>query len=238
MKIFNVPNLLSLSRILSVPVFIILMLEPSPARALAAGIVFSLASATDWLDGYLARKWGQVTKMGKLLDPIADKILIMSALVILVELRADVVPREDDGVDRVAIVERSPLEVIRVFLPTNQATCTTPSSLAAMAAIKEICAFMLRESVWCHAEYVLLKADPQDCYERLRGRRRESERCVPLDYLMNLHDRYECMFAAFDFHTIDGSKGHVKIAARIADIAGMSEEFERLHPRYKRKRDA
>ena len=89
--IFNVPNLLSLSRILSVPIFIVLMLEPSPVRTLAAGIVFSLASATDWLDGYLARKWGQVTKMGKLLDPIADKILIMSALVILVELRPDIV---------------------------------------------------------------------------------------------------------------------------------------------------
>jgi CDP-diacylglycerol--glycerol-3-phosphate 3-phosphatidyltransferase len=90
-KIFNVPNLLSMSRILSVPVFIILMMEPSPLRALSAGIVFSLASATDWLDGHLARKWGQVTKMGKLLDPIADKILIMSALVILVEIRSDVV---------------------------------------------------------------------------------------------------------------------------------------------------
>ena len=90
-KILNIPNLLSLSRILSVPVFILLMLEPSPIRALTAGIVFSLASATDWLDGYLARKWGQVTKVGKLLDPIADKILIMSALVILVELRSDVV---------------------------------------------------------------------------------------------------------------------------------------------------
>ena len=91
MKIFNVPNLLTISRILSVPVFIILMLEPSPVRALIAGIVFSLASATDWLDGYLARKWGQVTKFGKHLDPIADKILIMSALVVLVELRSDVV---------------------------------------------------------------------------------------------------------------------------------------------------
>jgi CDP-diacylglycerol--glycerol-3-phosphate 3-phosphatidyltransferase len=89
--IFNVPNLLSLSRILSVPIFIVLMLDPSPVRALAAGIVFSLASATDWLDGYLARKWGQVTKVGKLLDPIADKILIMSALVILVELRPEIV---------------------------------------------------------------------------------------------------------------------------------------------------
>jgi CDP-diacylglycerol---glycerol-3-phosphate 3-phosphatidyltransferase len=89
--IFNVPNLLSLSRILSVPIFIVLMLDPSPVRTLAAGIVFSLASATDWLDGYLARKWGQVTKMGKLLDPIADKILIMSALVILVELPPHIV---------------------------------------------------------------------------------------------------------------------------------------------------
>jgi len=91
LNIFNIPNLLSLSRILSVPVFIILMLEPSPVRALLAGIVFSLASATDWLDGYLARRWGQVTKIGKLLDPIADKILIMSALVILVEIRSDIV---------------------------------------------------------------------------------------------------------------------------------------------------
>ena len=55
----NIPNLLSISRILAVPVFIVLMLEPTPLRALAAGIVFSLASATDWLDGYLARRLGQ-----------------------------------------------------------------------------------------------------------------------------------------------------------------------------------
>jgi CDP-diacylglycerol--glycerol-3-phosphate 3-phosphatidyltransferase len=86
MNIFNIPNLLSISRILAVPVFIILMLEPSPIRALIAGVVFGLASATDWLDGYLARRWGQVTKIGKLLDPVADKILIMSALVVLVEI--------------------------------------------------------------------------------------------------------------------------------------------------------
>jgi len=82
----NVPNLLSISRILAVPVFIVLMLEPTPLRALLAGIVFSIASATDWLDGYLARKWGQVTKIGKLLDPIADKILVASALIILVDI--------------------------------------------------------------------------------------------------------------------------------------------------------
>lgn len=86
LKIFNIPNLLSISRILSVPVFVVLMLEPSPLRALIAGIVFALASATDWLDGHLARRWGQVTKIGKLLDPVADKILIMSAFIILVEI--------------------------------------------------------------------------------------------------------------------------------------------------------
>ncbi len=85
-NILNVPNLLSISRILAVPVFIIFMLELTPLRAVAAGIVFSLASATDWLDGYLARRWGQVTKMGKLLDPIADKILVASALIMLVEI--------------------------------------------------------------------------------------------------------------------------------------------------------
>jgi len=91
LNIFNIPNLLSISRILAVPIFIVLMLEPSPVRVFLAGIIFSIASATDWLDGHLARKWGQVTKIGKLLDPIADKILIMSALVILVEIRSDVV---------------------------------------------------------------------------------------------------------------------------------------------------
>ncbi len=88
-RVLNIPNLLSISRILAVPIFIILMLEPGPARALAAAVVFLFASATDWLDGYLARKWGQVTKMGKLLDPIADKILVASALIILVNINKE-----------------------------------------------------------------------------------------------------------------------------------------------------
>ncbi|MFA5072426.1 MAG: CDP-diacylglycerol--glycerol-3-phosphate 3-phosphatidyltransferase [Nitrospirota bacterium] len=91
MNMFNIPNLLSISRILSVPIFIVLLLNPDIVRVLTAVGIFFLASATDWLDGYLARKWGQVTKIGKLLDPIADKILIMSALVILVGMRSDVV---------------------------------------------------------------------------------------------------------------------------------------------------
>jgi CDP-diacylglycerol--glycerol-3-phosphate 3-phosphatidyltransferase len=88
----NIPNLLSISRILAVPVFIVLMLKTTAERALWAGVVFSLASITDWFDGYLARKWGQVTKLGKLLDPVADKILIASALILLVEVDPTRVP--------------------------------------------------------------------------------------------------------------------------------------------------
>lgn len=92
MKLFNIPNLLSLSRIVTVPIFIVLCLTPSPKRVFIAGIVFAIACATDWLDGYLARRLGQITKIGKLLDPVADKILVMSALVVLVNLRQNVVP--------------------------------------------------------------------------------------------------------------------------------------------------
>jgi len=88
----NVPNLLSISRILAVPVFIVLMLDPTPGRALWAGGVFALASITDWFDGYYARKWDQITKIGKLLDPLADKILIASALIVLLNTDPELVP--------------------------------------------------------------------------------------------------------------------------------------------------
>lgn len=88
----NIPNLLSISRILAVPIFVLLMLDPSPLRAFLAGVVFALASITDWLDGYLARKWEQVTRIGKLLDPIADKLLVASALIMLVQVDASRVP--------------------------------------------------------------------------------------------------------------------------------------------------
>ena len=88
----NVPNLLSVSRILAVPVFIVLMLEPTPERALWATVVFALASITDWFDGYYARKWDQITKLGKLLDPLADKILIASGLIVLLNADPELVP--------------------------------------------------------------------------------------------------------------------------------------------------
>lgn len=82
----NLPNLLTVTRILLIPVFVMLFVEPSPDRSLAAAIVFVIAAATDLLDGYLARRTGQVTKLGRLLDPIADKLLVLSALILLVQV--------------------------------------------------------------------------------------------------------------------------------------------------------
>lgn len=82
----NLPNLLTLVRILLIPVFVALFITPTPDRSLSAAIVFVVAAVTDLLDGYIARRTGQVTKLGKLLDPIADKLLVLSALILLVNM--------------------------------------------------------------------------------------------------------------------------------------------------------
>lgn len=82
----NLPNLLTLVRILLIPVFIALFITPTPDRSLSAAVVFVVAAVTDLLDGYIARRTGQVTKLGKLLDPIADKLLVLSALILLVNI--------------------------------------------------------------------------------------------------------------------------------------------------------
>mgnify|MGYP001078740548 FL=1 len=82
----NVPNVLTLLRILLVPVVVVALLDETPNGDLLAAVVFALASATDWIDGYLARSRGAVTTFGKLMDPIADKLLVVAALVSLVSL--------------------------------------------------------------------------------------------------------------------------------------------------------
>jgi CDP-diacylglycerol--glycerol-3-phosphate 3-phosphatidyltransferase len=82
----NVPNVLTLLRILAVPVIVVALLGETPnGDALAAG-VFALAALTDGLDGYIARRRDDVTTFGKLVDPLADKLLIVAALVSLVSL--------------------------------------------------------------------------------------------------------------------------------------------------------
>jgi CDP-diacylglycerol--glycerol-3-phosphate 3-phosphatidyltransferase len=82
----NLATMLTLSRIFLVPVFLTLLLENVPHGAYWATVVFIIAAITDGLDGYAARARQEVTKFGQLMDPVADKLLISSALIALVEL--------------------------------------------------------------------------------------------------------------------------------------------------------
>ena len=68
------------------PVYVLIFANPTPSRAIAAAAVFGLAALTDLLDGYLARRRAQITTIGRLLDPIADKFLVIAGLVLLVQI--------------------------------------------------------------------------------------------------------------------------------------------------------
>lgn len=82
----NLPNLLTVLRIMLVPVLVVALLGNTPAGDVLAAVVFALASLTDFVDGYLARSRGSVTTFGKLMDPLADKLLVVGALLCLVSL--------------------------------------------------------------------------------------------------------------------------------------------------------
>lgn len=80
----NLPNKITLLRILLIPLLVVFLIRPSATSSLIAALIFSAASFTDWLDGHLARTTQQITTLGKLLDPVVDKILISAALIPLV----------------------------------------------------------------------------------------------------------------------------------------------------------
>lgn len=80
----SIPNMLTWGRIFAIPLIIILFYLPYPWSDPAAGVVFALAGITDSFDGYLARKWGQTSRLGAFLDPVADKLIVATALVLLV----------------------------------------------------------------------------------------------------------------------------------------------------------
>jgi CDP-diacylglycerol---glycerol-3-phosphate 3-phosphatidyltransferase len=82
----NLPNVLTVLRIMLVPALVVALLGNTPDGDVIAAIVFALASLTDFIDGYLARARDSVTTFGKLMDPLADKLLIVAALISLVSL--------------------------------------------------------------------------------------------------------------------------------------------------------
>lgn len=81
--ILNTPNVLTMLRIAAIPLMAALLLSPSRQAGFWAAAVFSMASVTDWLDGYIARRMGIVTVFGKFLDPIADKLIVMAAMIMV-----------------------------------------------------------------------------------------------------------------------------------------------------------
>lgn len=94
----NIPNQITIARMLLIPFFLIFLLAPIdfgviqigreqlPMTHAIAALIFIIASTTDWVDGYYARKYGLVTNLGKFLDPLADKLLVSAALIALVQL--------------------------------------------------------------------------------------------------------------------------------------------------------
>lgn len=84
----NIPNSLTILRVALIPVLVLVFYLPFKWHYFASAFIFTLAAITDWLDGYLARKWDQSTAFGAFMDPVADKLMVSAALVLLVELHA------------------------------------------------------------------------------------------------------------------------------------------------------
>jgi CDP-diacylglycerol--glycerol-3-phosphate 3-phosphatidyltransferase len=87
MTLPNLPNGLTLSRIFLVPLLVVVLLTRAERWEIFGGIIFAVAALTDWLDGFLARRRRQVTTLGILLDPVADKLLISAAFISLVQMQ-------------------------------------------------------------------------------------------------------------------------------------------------------
>jgi len=85
-EIFNLPNIITLMRISVVPFLFILLTEPGEFWSLILAILFAMASITDMLDGYLARKYNMITTMGKFLDPLADKLIVNTAMILMIPI--------------------------------------------------------------------------------------------------------------------------------------------------------
>jgi len=82
---FNIPNILTLLRIALIPVFVVFFYLPLESSHVLTTVIFALAAVTDWFDGYLARRWQQTSAFGAFLDPVADKLMVATALILIVD---------------------------------------------------------------------------------------------------------------------------------------------------------
>jgi CDP-diacylglycerol---glycerol-3-phosphate 3-phosphatidyltransferase len=130
----NVPNLLTVVRILLVPVVVVALLEGTPNADMLAAVVFAVAAFTDGLDGYIARSRGSVTTFGKLMDPLADKLLIIAPLVSLVSLE-----RVAAWVAMVIIAREFAVTALRM-LAVEQGVVIPASTLGKLKTITQVAA--------------------------------------------------------------------------------------------------
>jgi CDP-diacylglycerol--glycerol-3-phosphate 3-phosphatidyltransferase len=147
----NVPNVLTVVRILLVPVLIVALLEKTGDGDLLAAIVFAVASLTDAIDGYLARSRNWVTTFGKLMDPIADKLLIVAALITLVSLN-----RLEAWVAMVIIAREFAVTVLRVAAGTQQGVVISASALGKVKTAYQVAMVMVLIAVGSSPVWVSL----------------------------------------------------------------------------------
>ena len=137
----NFPNALTLARILLIPVFVVLFfISAEWARAMAA-LAFAAAACTDWLDGYLARRLNQTSRFGAFLDPVADKLMVCTVLVLLVQ--AD--PRMGVAVPALVIIGREiAVSALREFMADiGQRTTVAVATLGKIKTIAQMSALVL-----------------------------------------------------------------------------------------------
>src|SRR5579862_1505043 len=144
----NIPNALTVVRIPFVQELVVALLEKTGDGDLLAAIVFAVASGTDYVDGWLARSRGSITTFGKLMDPIADKLLIVAALIALVSLG-----RLDAWVAMVIIAREFAVTVLRAAVGAQQGVVVAASQLGKLKTVVQVAMVMVlitvgRGPVW------------------------------------------------------------------------------------------
>jgi CDP-diacylglycerol--glycerol-3-phosphate 3-phosphatidyltransferase len=147
----NLPNSITILRILLIPVFVWLFSDSSPDRGLLAGLVFAGAAFTDFLDGYLARRSGQITNLGKLLDPVADKLLVASGLILLVQFQRVAVWLA------IVMIAREMIVTGARAVAAKEGFVVPADSLGKLKVVGQIGGILclILQSVWFQVEYVL-----------------------------------------------------------------------------------
>ena len=137
----NLPNALTLARILLIPVFVVVFFLPVEWARVFTAIAFGAAACTDWLDGYLARRLNQTSRFGAFLDPVADKLMVCTVLVLLVQ--AD--PRMELAVPALVIIGREiAVSALREFMADiGQRATVAVATLGKVKTIAQMAALVL-----------------------------------------------------------------------------------------------